>query len=197
MLSKAFTTRQVAELAHVSQSTIANWISAGILPAFRTPGGHHRILPQDFVRFLEEHGFPVPEELQAEARLRLLLVDEPAAAQQLAARLASLNRFEISVAEGGAEGLLRVGLERPDAVIVDLHLQDLSGAEICRQVRLNPQTQRTLLFALSGRKNDQVRSMVQKMGFHGFFFKPVEPKEIVASLDELRQGQRRQSQLRG
>lgn len=187
MLSKAFTTRQVAELAHVSQSTIANWISAGILPAFRTPGGHHRILPRDFVRFLEEHGFPVPEELLAEFRLKVLVVDEPEPARRIAEQISGVkDLFEVSVAEGGIEGLLRIGLDRPDVVILDLHLPDLAGAEICRQVRLNPETQRTQFIMLSARKNDQIRQTAQKLGAIKLFFKPVEPRDILKTLSELR-----------
>ena len=139
MLSKAFTTRQVAELAHVSQSTIANWINSGKLLAFRTPGGHHRILPTEFVRFLELHGFPIPGELQA-TRLKLLVIDEPHAAAALAETLRGAN-FEVITADSGAEGLLQIGLERPDVVIWDSALSDLRGIDICRQVQLNPATQ--------------------------------------------------------
>jgi excisionase family DNA binding protein len=199
MLSKAFTTRQVAELAHVSQSTIANWISAGILPAFRTPGGHHRILPRDFVRFLEDHGFPVPDELQVEAGLKLLVIDDdPASAKRLAEELVQLDQnIELSVAEGGVEGILRIGLERPDVVLLDLHLPDLPAAEICRQLRLKPETQRTLILALSARRSDQFKQSAQKMGVARVFFKPVDAQEILDGLRELRRAHRPSISPRG
>jgi excisionase family DNA binding protein len=151
MLSKAFTTRQAAQLAHVSQSTIANWISSGKLGAFRTPGGHHRIMPDEFTRFLSSHGFPIPEVLKV-APLKILIIDETNAANALAETLRGAN-FRVRTAESGAEGLLHIGLERPDVVILDTNLPDVRGADLCRQVQLNAATQHIRIIQVTQRGN--------------------------------------------
>jgi excisionase family DNA binding protein len=152
MLSKAFTTRQVAELAHVSQSTISNWISSGKLLAFRTPGGHHRILPTEFVRFLELHGFPIPIQLQT-VQLKILVINETKTSTPLAKTLRDAN-FEVITAESDAEGLLKIGLERPDVVIQDSALSEARGIDLCRQTQLNPATQHIRFIQLSHNKTN-------------------------------------------
>jgi excisionase family DNA binding protein len=177
MLSKAFTTRQVAELAHVSQSTIANWISSGKLSAFRTPGGHHRILPTEFMRFLESHGFPIPEELQ-EAQLKILVIDETQAGVALAETLRGAN-FEVITADTGAEGLLRIGLELPDVVIWDSGLTDLRGVDICRQVQLNPSTNHIRFIQLISNKAVPLPNVYRSLS------KPVDVVILAQALRDL------------
>ena len=44
-----FTTFEAAKLCHVSPLSIINWVNAGRLAAFRTPGGHRRIRREDLV----------------------------------------------------------------------------------------------------------------------------------------------------
>jgi excisionase family DNA binding protein len=164
MAMKAFTTRQVALLAHVSQSTIANWISAGLLPAFRTPGGHHRIMPGDFVRFLETHGFPVPEELAAELKLRVLIV-APAEPTPFVENLKAANaNLEISTAGSSVEGLLRVGLDRPDVLFWAVGMNDLSSAEVLKQVVSKPETQALRVCVLAAPKDPNAQTLAKQLG---------------------------------
>ena len=72
-----FTTFETAKLCQVSPLSIINWVNAGRLPAFRTPGGHRRIRREDLVRFMRESGIPLPEELrEGTGRPRVLVVDD-------------------------------------------------------------------------------------------------------------------------
>ena len=52
------TTGDVAEHCQVSYEMVKNWIMQGKLPAFETPGGHHRILIENFKTFLASYGMP-------------------------------------------------------------------------------------------------------------------------------------------
>ena len=72
-----FTTFETAKLCHVSPLSIINWVNAGRLPAFRTPGGHRRIRREDLVRFMKENGIPLAEELrEGSGKSRVLIVVE-------------------------------------------------------------------------------------------------------------------------
>lgn len=165
MNMKAFTTRQVAALAHVSQSTIANWISAGLLPAFRTPGGHHRILPSDFVRFLETHGFPIPEDLAAELRMRVLVVATAEGAAPFLENLKAANsNLDIFIAGTSVEGLLRLGLDRPDVIFWSASMADLPSADVLRQIAAKPETQGIRICLLSAPKDTNAQSLAKQIG---------------------------------
>jgi excisionase family DNA binding protein len=43
MTDNILTTSEVAALWRADRRTVVNWIKAGMLPAFQTPGGHYRI----------------------------------------------------------------------------------------------------------------------------------------------------------
>jgi excisionase family DNA binding protein len=49
-----YTTGDVAKLLGVSDRTVVNWVRAGLLSAFTTPGGHRRFRAPDVETFLEE-----------------------------------------------------------------------------------------------------------------------------------------------
>src|SRR5512136_1672435 len=72
-----FTTFEAAKLCHVSPLSIINWVNAGKLPAFRTPGGHRRIRRDDLIRFMKESGIPVPDAMRdGSGRAKVLVVDD-------------------------------------------------------------------------------------------------------------------------
>lgn len=48
------TCSEVAELFRVDAKTVARWASRGLLPSFRTPGGHRRFRADDIRAFFEE-----------------------------------------------------------------------------------------------------------------------------------------------
>ena len=49
----------VAKRCGVSNTTVLRWISTGRLPAFRLPGGHHRVGSQDFSDFISRHSMHI------------------------------------------------------------------------------------------------------------------------------------------
>ncbi len=55
--TRYLTTGEVAQVFEVSATAVKKWIQQGKLRAVRTPGGHFRILTQDFQRFRKAHGF--------------------------------------------------------------------------------------------------------------------------------------------
>jgi excisionase family DNA binding protein len=48
----------IAKSCGVSNTTVLRWITTKQLPAFRLPGGHYRIVKDDFTRFLSKHDMP-------------------------------------------------------------------------------------------------------------------------------------------
>jgi excisionase family DNA binding protein len=59
-------------MLEVSPAAIKKWIQQGKLAAFRTPGGHFRILADEFERFQKTHGFGTG----TREPLRVLVVDD-------------------------------------------------------------------------------------------------------------------------
>jgi len=61
--NRPLTTFEVSRICGVVHSTISNWIDAGKLNAYKTPGGHRRIKKDDLLVFLKLYEIPVPKDV--------------------------------------------------------------------------------------------------------------------------------------
>ena len=76
---------------------------------------------------------------------------------------------------------------KPDLIILDVMMPDMSGLEVCEQLRVNPATARLPIIMLSarGQVNDKVSGF--KVGADDYVPKPVEPAELLARAQALLQ----------
>lgn len=72
---KVFTTFEVADVCNVTPVTIQNWIDKGWLRAYRTPGGHRRVIREDLLAFLDSRNIPYTLSEQIPPLPRILIVD--------------------------------------------------------------------------------------------------------------------------
>jgi len=64
-MATTFTTGQVAKICQVAPRTVSKWFDSGRLKGYRLPGSQDRRIPRAYLlKFLKEHGFPIPAELQ-------------------------------------------------------------------------------------------------------------------------------------
>ena len=181
-----FTTFEAAKLCHVSPLSIINWVNAGRLPAFRTPGGHRRIRREDLVRFMKDNGVPIPDELKGAAgRPRVLVVDdEPSVREVLSAHLASrANPYEVLTAADGFEAGRIVASSRPDVVVLDLRMPGLDGFQVCRTIKGDPDTAATTVIAMTGYHDRETEARILQCGAVRCLAKPFEPSVLGTFLD--------------
>ena len=53
------TTYQVSRILQVSPQVVIRWADRGVLPSYKTAGGHRRIRREDLMTFVREHEIPV------------------------------------------------------------------------------------------------------------------------------------------
>ena len=184
-----FTTFEAAKLCHVSPLSIINWVNAGRLPAFRTPGGHRRIRRDDLARFMRENGIPLPEDLRdGSGRPRVLVVDDEASIREvIAASLASrpTQPYEVMTAADGFEAGRLVATFRPDVVLLDLRMPGLDGFQVCRTIKADPETSSTIVIALTGYHTPETEARIVECGAVRCLAKPIEPSAIGSSIDAV------------
>jgi len=197
-----FTTFEAAKLCHVSPLSIINWVNAGRLSAFRTPGGHRRIRREDLVRFMRENGLPLPEQLESgSGRRRLLVVDDDSGIREvLSEHVASrMKPYEVMTAADGFEAGRLVATFRPDVVLLDLRMPGIDGFHICRTIKADPETSGTVVIAMTGYYSPETETRILECGAIRCFAKPVEPStlfdfiEIVFAQKAATRGRRRPS----
>ena len=184
-----FTTFEAAKLCHVSPLSIINWVNAGRLPAFRTPGGHRRIRRDDLARFMRENGIPLPEDLRdGSGRPRVLVVDDEASIREvIAASLASRpsQPYEVMTAADGFEAGRLVATFRPDVVLLDLRMPGLDGFQVCRTIKADPETSSTIVIALTGYHTPETEARIVECGAVRCLAKPIEPSAVATSIDAV------------
>ena len=135
------TTREAGETLGVAVRTVQLWVEAGILPAWRTAGGHRRIARSAVERLLAERQqdlTSVDEATQSTLPpIKLLLVEDDSFVLRLFSSIVATWRFpvELTTAVNGFEGLMRIGESRPDIVVTDLLLPGMDGFEMIRALK--------------------------------------------------------------
>jgi two-component system, OmpR family, response regulator VicR len=160
------TTGDVARRCQVTVGTVKNWIEAGRLPAFRTPGRHFRIASDAFDRFQATFGFPA----DSDDRLRILVVDDQEDFADLAVETLRdlLPGAGVESASGGYEALLKIGSSQPHLLVLDLRMPALDGFEVCRRVKEAPESKATKILAMTGYADVEAESLALACGADAF-----------------------------
>jgi len=109
----------------------------------------------------------------------LVVEDEPSQREVLAYNLEA-EGFAVSRAETGDEALLLVEEDAPDIIILDWMLPGVSGIEVCRRLKMRPETRATPIIMLSARSEevDKVRGL--ETGADDYMVKPYSVIELMA-----------------
>ena len=86
------------------------------------------------------------------------------------------------------EGLLAIELatqQRPDLILLDLHLPDISGEEVLRRLRSDPRTADTAVVVLSADAASARPAQLRAMGASDYLTKPLEIPRLLAIIDNI------------
>jgi len=132
----------------------------------------------------EKRRVEVPR-LVAEPTHMVLFVEDNLANVRLMERIFERRpHVRLLTAMQGSLGLELAREHRPDLILLDLNLPDLSGEEVLRQLREDPALWGVPVVMISG---DAIPSHVQRMldrGAHGYITKPFDIQQILRVLDE-------------
>ena len=163
------TTGEVASRCQVSVSTVKNWIEAGQLQAFRTPGRHFRIRASELQRFQAAFGFGV----ETGESPKILVADDQQEFVDLAidAIRDLVPGARVEGACGGYEALLRIGSFQPDLLLLDLRMPGLDGFEVCRRIKEASATKATRIVAMTGFDDLEAQQLAMTCGADAFLIK--------------------------
>lgn len=111
----------------------------------------------------------------------LIVEDEPSMVELLRYNLES-DGFQVASASDGEEAMLVIEEQRPDMILLDWMLPKLSGIEICRRLRRDPETRTLPVIMITARaeENDRVRGL--DVGADDYISKPFSPVELMARI---------------
>src|SRR6056297_1007100 len=119
------------------------------------------------------------EPMGADQPVVLVVEDEPSQREILTYNLEA-EGFRVARAENGEEALVLVAEEHPDVIVLDWMLPNLSGIEVCRQLKTRPDTRGVPIIMLSAKSEevDKVRGL--ETGADDYVVKPYSVSELMA-----------------
>jgi excisionase family DNA binding protein len=143
-------TKDAAALLGMSVSSVQKLVESGVLPGWRTQGGHRRIpmeaIKRELAKSRDAHA-PAPAQV-----LRVLLVEDNAVICAAYAKMILQwgGLVEVSYAADGAQALLLLAQTRPDILITDLAMKPIDGRLLVQAIRANEQLAHLRVVVVSG-----------------------------------------------
>jgi excisionase family DNA binding protein len=175
------TVKEAADALSLSATSVQLLVEKGALKAWRTAGGHRRILPDSILQLLRQRGLAegpvttearvdprrddthsdIREKLTADTPLDVLIAEDDEFLEKLyQAKLDSLGfPMELRFARDGVQALLALGSRVPDALILDLGLPALNGIDTLRALRKDARTARVPVIVATGMSADQIATL--------------------------------------
>jgi CheY-like chemotaxis protein/MinD-like ATPase involved in chromosome partitioning or flagellar assembly len=116
---------------------------------------------------------------------KILIVDDEPNLLRMVGFILQEEGYEIAVAQNGLEALKKVQTVKPDLMILDIMMPDMSGFEVCEQIRKNPETVELPIIMLTAKAlvADKIKGL--DAGADEYMVKPVKAEEIVARVRSL------------
>ena len=116
---------------------------------------------------------------------RVLIVEDEAPLAELLRYNLEAEGFRVSHAETGEEAEILVAEERPDLVLLDWMLPQVSGIELCRRLRTRPETRAIPIVMLTarGEEGDRIRGL--STGADDYVVKPFSLPELMARVKAI------------
>ncbi len=180
------TTGDVARICNVAPRTVSKWFDTGALTGYRIPGSKDRRIPlAQLIQFMKLHGMPL-NGLRT-GSTRVMIVDAEQDIVEIFEKiLEDEAKYEVEVVRTGFAAGVTAEKFRPHVILADMHMRDLDGRELCRQVKGSSDLQLTKVIAMSGQlTDDEAKGLLAKsVGFDGFLRKPFNVRQVVAAVEE-------------
>jgi twitching motility two-component system response regulator PilG/twitching motility two-component system response regulator PilH len=92
--------------------------------------------------------------------------------------------FDVATAMDGEEVFRKMAAVNPDAILLDIYMPRLNGADVCRLVKAHPHWKKMFLVLMSSRISDRELDMYKRLGADEILRKPFDPDHAVALVNK-------------
>lgn len=187
-----YTTIEASKLLGVSVRTVQLWVESGDLEAWKTAGGHRRIVASSVEDYIQRQGAKTGAQgakgsaVKSSASKRLLIVeDNPTVAKFYEAAINSWKQsIDVVVTQDGFEGLLEIGQSPPDLLISDIYMPGMDGLQMIRSLYKSEQLSGEKIIVISGLSNENITERGGIPSDVAFFAKPVNIEQLKSVIYE-------------
>lgn len=159
------TTREAADMLHVSLRTVQLWVEAGVLRAWKTDGGHRRLPLSSVKELIQERmgkgnvaSAPVTESARGNFSVLVLEDDEDMLKLYRLTMAGWQMPIQLTFVSSVFEALVVIGRSPPDLLITDLRISGVDGFEIIKLLRNDPLLCSLTIVAVTGMSSDEIEA---------------------------------------
>ena len=110
-----------------------------------------------------------------------MVEDQPDNRQIIRDMLAPTD-YEITEAEDGEQALAAIAKERPDLILMGIHLPIMNGYTVTRQIKANPALRSIPVIAITSHALDGEESVARAAGCDDYVPEPYSPRHLLAKI---------------
>ena len=114
----------------------------------------------------------------------ILVVEDDQSVQNLLTMVLEGEGFEVIAARDGLEGLVKMELQHPSLVVLDLMMPNVSGDRVIEEIRSDPRLRTLPVVVVSGR-HDVHEAFDDVLGADNVFAKPFDPADLIARIEAI------------
>ncbi len=112
-------------------------------------------------------------------RKTVLVVDDSVALLDALTAAFEEAGYDVATAVDGEEVFRKLATVDPDALLLDIYMPKINGAEVCRLVKSHPHWKKTFLVLMSARVSEQEMETYKRIGANEILRKPFDPEVAV------------------
>ncbi len=113
---------------------------------------------------------------------KILIADDNEHVRESLAFILEDEGYAMWIAKDGAEALRKAREIAPDILILDIMMPEMSGYEVCRTLKSDPNLKKIFVLMLSAKGQATEKERGNEVGADEYFEKPFSPSEIVARI---------------
>ncbi len=119
-----------------------------------------------------------------ERRRTILIVDDSRALLEVLGAAFDEAGYAVATASDGEEVLRKLASAEPDALLLDIYMPRLNGADVCRVVKAHPHWKKIHLVVMSSRVSDDEAVRYRRLGADEVLRKPFDVDALVRSVSK-------------
>lgn len=117
--------------------------------------------------------------------ITILVVEDTISEMQLLKSYLIEGGYKVITANTGKEGLRKILAEKPHLLITDLVMPEMSGLELCRSLKKNPNTKDLPIIACTSKNQEIDKMWGMRQGIDVYVTKPYTQEEILKAIESV------------
>jgi len=118
-------------------------------------------------------------------RGRVLVVDDNTMAQTIFGHILRRSSYDVECVGNGVAAIDQASQSRFDVILMDLQMPRMDGFQTAKHIRALPAYVKTPIIAVTANCSKDYRDLCREQGMQGFLAKPVQPRELVSTVEKF------------